>query len=57
MLLGYGEHRTSYMLLVITPIVVSIAFFLISDIDNPRHGPIRILPENLIVLAEAIRPH
>jgi hypothetical protein len=30
-LLGYGEHRTRYILLSIAPLVVSIAFFFIAD--------------------------
>jgi len=43
--------------LVILPVVVSVSFFLIADIDSPRLGIIRVLPQNLIALAEPIKPH
>jgi len=57
MLVGVGarkEHGFSRMLLVL-PVVVSIAFFLIADIDSPRHGMIRVVPMNLLSLAESLR--
>jgi hypothetical protein len=37
LLLGYSEHRTVWFLLVL-PVIVSISFFLIADIDSPRTG-------------------
>ena len=37
------------------PIVISIAFFLISDIDSPRRGMIRVVPENMINLVDSLR--
>jgi hypothetical protein len=43
-------------LLPILPLVVSVAFMLIADIDTPRHGIIRLNAENLISLAESLRP-
>lgn len=54
-LIGYGAHRTDRLLFVIVPLVVSISFFLISDIDSPRGGTIRVVPQNLIALAGALR--
>jgi hypothetical protein len=36
------------------PIVVAVAFLLIADIDSPRHGLIRISPENLQSLAKSL---
>ena len=57
MLLGYSERRNSTLDLVILPVVVSVSFFLIADIDSPRLGIIRVLPQNLIALAEPIKPH
>jgi hypothetical protein len=50
---GYGEHRISPFTLVLA-LIVSIAFFLIADIDSPRHGVIRVSPHNLITLAQSI---
>jgi hypothetical protein len=37
----------------ILPIIVSIAFLLIADIDSPRGGIIRVLPQNLISLSQS----
>ncbi len=57
-LVGYGAHsvRGGSKLFPILPLVVSIALMLIADIDSPRHGIIRVLPQNLISLAESLRP-
>ncbi len=52
-LFGYGSKSTK--LLLVLPLVVSIAFMLIADIDTPRHGLIRVNPQNLISLAESLR--
>jgi len=38
------------------PIVFSVAFALIADIDSPRGGIIRIQPQNLLALAESLPP-
>ena len=53
-LLGYGEH-TIWFLLVL-PAIVSISFFLIADIDSPRTGLIRNLPQNLIAQQAQMKP-
>jgi hypothetical protein len=37
------------------PLVVAIAFFLIADIDSPRSGVIRVVPQNLLSLSESLR--
>src|SRR5262245_33070268 len=54
LLFGYGERRTSALALVL-PLIVSTAFFLIADIDNPRAGVIRVLPQNLLALAQTMK--
>ena len=54
-LLGYDEHRTIWFLLVL-PAIVSISFFLIADIDSPRTGLIRNLPQNLIAQQAQMKP-
>ena len=55
LLIGYSVHRRGAVLLfTILPLVVSVAFFLIADIDSPRHGVIRVLPQNLISLSETM---
>jgi hypothetical protein len=54
LLIGFGAHRTDRRVLVILPIAISIAFFLICDIDSPHGGTIRVLPQNLISLDQAL---
>ena len=54
-MLGYSEHRTRAVLLLVLPIVVSISLLLIADIDSPRGGLIRVVPENLISLAQSLK--
>jgi hypothetical protein len=47
-LLGYRERSTGLVVLLVVPIVASIAIFLIADIDSPRGGVIRVNPNNLL---------
>jgi len=35
---------------------VAFSFFLIADLDSPRGGVIRVLPQNLIALSQSIKP-
>ena len=56
-LVGYGARtvKAESILLLVLPLVVSIAFFLIADIDSPRRGVIRVNPQNLESLVESLR--
>jgi hypothetical protein len=54
LLLGYDARETDPFLFLVLPIVVSIALFLIADIDSPRGGLIRVLPLNLERLAHSM---
>lgn len=56
-LIGYSSRsvKTGTRFLLILPLLVSIALMLISDIDTPRRGIIRVMPQNLISLAESLR--
>jgi hypothetical protein len=56
LLVGYGSRSVTVgsRLLPILPLIVSIAFTLIADIDAPRHGIIRVRPLNLISLSESL---
>jgi hypothetical protein len=58
LLVGYGlrSAKGGSQLLLILPLMVSIAFMLIADIDSPRHGIILVRPQNLISLAESLPP-
>ncbi|MDP1836888.1 MAG: hypothetical protein Q8L19_00200 [Reyranella sp.] len=57
-MIGYSlriaTHRSR--LLLILPLVVAIAFALITDIDTPRHGLIRVVPQNLVSLLATLGP-
>jgi hypothetical protein len=55
LLIGYGERRKGSLLLLVLPVVVSISFLLIADIDSPRGGIIRVNPQNLLATAESMR--
>src|SRR5262249_32625589 len=56
-LVGFGARRpkAESKLLLVLPLVVAIAFFLISDIDSPRRGLIHVKPQNLLSLAQSLR--
>jgi len=54
-LFGLGSHHSRLFVFVLLPFAVSIAFFLIADIDNPRRGLIRVPPQNLLSLSESLR--
>jgi hypothetical protein len=57
LLIGYGARdiKSEGFLLVILPLVVSISFMLIADIDSPRGGLIRVHPQNLTSFADSLR--
>lgn len=56
LILGYGDRQTDAFLLLVLPIVISIAIFLIADIDSPRGGVIRVPPQNLLALSQSLTP-
>lgn len=53
-LLGYEVGGRSQFLSLILPITLSISLFLITDIDSPRRGVIRVQPQNLESLAQSL---
>jgi hypothetical protein len=57
LLLGYGSQNVKLerKLMLVLPLVVSITFMLIADIDSPRGGLIRVHPQNLHSLSEGLR--
>jgi hypothetical protein len=56
LLTGYGSRSAGARsgLLLVLPLVVSISFLLIADIDSPRGGFIHIIPQNLVSLAGSL---
>lgn len=56
-LVGYGAHhfKSEVVFLMILPAALSVSLFLIADIDSPRGGVIRVSPQNLLSLSDALR--
>ena len=56
LLVGYGARKAGLKsgLLFILPLVVSIAFLLISDVDSPRRGFVHVVPKNLMSLSQSL---
>jgi hypothetical protein len=54
MLVGFHARGRRFFLVV--PLVVSLAFCLIADIDSPRGGAIRVRPQNLLSLSSSLAP-
>ncbi|WP_235024510.1 bestrophin-like domain [Caballeronia arvi] len=55
-LIGYGTRSSNpgRRFLMIMPVIVSISFTLIADIDSPRNGLIRVKPQNLLATAASM---
>lgn len=56
LLVGYAARSAQggVVRLLVLPLVLSIAFLQIADIDSPRQGVIRVRPQNLLSLAESL---
>lgn len=56
LLIGYGAHRAGGVSVIslVLPLVISVAFFLIADIDSPRGGIIHVTPQNLVSLSNSL---
>jgi hypothetical protein len=59
LLIGYGSRRaeTKAIRFFVLPFIVSISFLLIADLDSPRGGIIRVLPQNLSALSRSLHAH
>jgi hypothetical protein len=55
-LVGYGHKTTgrATALLFVLPLVIAVSLTLIADIDAPRHGIIRVAPQNLQSLHDSL---
>ena len=55
-LIGYGGRRVDAgaLRLIVLPLIISVAFLLIADIDSPRRGLIHVSPQNLVSLSESL---
>jgi hypothetical protein len=58
LLVAYSAQRAQGTFrLMFLPLILCVAFFLIADIDSPRKGVIRVLPQNLVNLAHSLEVH
>src|SRR5271157_3836282 len=57
-LIGYSARnpKAESILLLVLPLIVSIAFLLIADIESPRGGLIHVHPQNLLSLSQSLHP-
>jgi hypothetical protein len=55
LLLGYCAHKTNALLFLTFALIASISIFLIADIDSPRGGVIRVLPQNLVAVSRSLQ--
>ena len=57
LLVGIGTKRSGTVprVLLVLPLVIALALFLIADIDSPRRGIIRVVPQNLQSLAQSLQ--
>jgi hypothetical protein len=59
LLIGYRVRRPEAegIAMLVLPIVLSISFFLIADIDSPRGGFLLVRPQNLVNFAQSLQAH
>jgi hypothetical protein len=59
LLIGYGarDAKAQRLLHLALPLLVSISFSLVADIDSPRSGLIRVHPQNIISLSASLHAH
>ena len=59
LLVGYGARHAEAegILMLVLPLLGSISFFFIADVDSPRLGVIRVQPQNLLSLAQSLHAH
>jgi hypothetical protein len=59
-MVGFGarhaKDKVRNFLLLVLPLVISISFLLLADIDSPRTGFIRVSPQNLLSLSQSLHP-
>jgi hypothetical protein len=59
LLVGYASRRVQHQAvrMLVLPLVLSIAFSTIADIDSPRQGVILVSPQNLENLSQSLQAH
>jgi hypothetical protein len=56
-MMGYrfGKMHMRKIMSWILPFLIAISYFLIADIDSPRGGVARVVPDNLLILADSLQ--
>lgn len=54
-LIGYSSHQRGMIWFPVLPLAISLSFFLIADIDSPRQGLIRLVPQNLMSVSQSLQ--
>jgi hypothetical protein len=54
LLVGYGARSAKGIMLFILPLIVSISFLMIADLDSPRGGFIHVVPQNLVSVLQSM---
>jgi hypothetical protein len=54
-LVDYGERRKGELFLFVLPVIVSLSFFVIADLDSPLGGVIRVAPQNLMAASQSVK--
>jgi hypothetical protein len=54
LLFGVGRTRIPAVISTALPLAIAVGFFLIAEIDSPRGGVVRVLPENLVLTMDSI---
>jgi hypothetical protein len=49
-----GKRKLRFVRPIILPVIVSISFYMIADIDSPRSGLVQVVPQNLLSLAASL---
>jgi hypothetical protein len=55
-LIGYGEKKHMAFTLLVVPLAIAASFLLIADVDSPHGGLIRVTPQNMMSLADSLKP-
>jgi hypothetical protein len=55
-LVGYSAQQTASTprLIFILPAIVAVSFYLIAEVESPRRGLIRVVPQNMLSLARSL---
>jgi len=53
LLFGVGRTRVPSLIFTVLPLAIAVGLLLIAEIDSPRSGIVRVLPENLVLVTDS----